>query len=105
MTYQYANYHGYSDIYPYEIIGKVSDKTMVVRGMDAIKDPTWKPNFVAGGFAGHCTNQNTQRWIIKSCEANSEFRIRLHKDGVWRDKSGAEFYLSEKPRAFYDYNF
>lgn len=102
---EYANYHGYSDVYPYEVIRKVSDKTLVIRGMNAEKDPTWKPEFQAGGFAGHCINNGSQRWIITSDETLSTWRIRLHKDGIWRDKNGSKYYLSDKPRCFYDYNF
>lgn len=102
---QYANYIGYSDVYPYEVIRKISDKTLEIRGMDTEKDPEWKPIIEAGGFAGHCVNQHTQKWIITSNEANGVFRIRLHKDGIWRGKHGEKFKLSDKPRCFYDYNF
>lgn len=105
MDMKYANYHGYSDIYPYEIVRKVSDKTLEIRGMNAEKDPTWKPIFEAGGFAAHCVNNSDQRWVITSDETLSTWRIRLHKDGIWRDKNGAKYYLNDKPRAFYDYNF
>ena len=102
---QYANYIGYSDVYPYEVIRFVSNKTLEVRSMDTEQDPNWKPEFVAGGFAGHCVNQHDQKWIITSNEANDTIRIRLRKDGTWRSKDGAKFRLSDKPRCFYDYNF
>lgn len=101
---KYANYYGHSDVYPYEVIRIVSDKTIVVRGMNAEKDPTWKPKWIKGGFSGHCVNNHLQRWIITSDETLSTWRIRLHKDGVWRDRNGGKYYLTNTPRCFYDYN-
>jgi len=102
---QYANYHGYSDIHPYEVVKKISDKTLEIRKMNAEQDPTWNPIWEVGGFAGHCANSAEQRWIITSDENLRTLRIRLHKDGVWRDRYGSKYRLSEKPRRFYDYNF
>ena len=102
-TAKFANY-GYSDVYPYEIVRVVSDKTLEVREMKAIRDPNWKPEIIPGGFSGHCTNQDEQRWIIESDFDRPVRRIRLGKKG-WKDKYGSRFSLSEKPRKFHDYNF
>jgi len=100
----YANQIGYSDIYPFEITRKVSMTTFEVREMDAERDPTWHPEFVVGGFAGHCTNQHSQRWNITSNAANRTVRIRLGKRG-WKDKHGHQYQISESPTNFHDYNF
>jgi len=103
---KFANRHGYSDVEPYEVIREISDKTLEVRRMRYERDPTWKPEFIAGGYAGHCTNQNTQRWIITSDEGAQVVRIRKPKKGTyWKDKFGNQFALSDEPRRFYDYNF
>jgi hypothetical protein len=100
----YANHYGYSDVNPYEVVKVISDKTIEVREMDSEKDPSWVPNWHVGGFAGHCSNQQEQKWFIKSNAENPVVRIRLGKQG-WKDKNGRKFGLSEQPVRFYDYNF
>lgn len=103
-TMNYANHYGYSDVNPYEVVKVISDKTIEVREMDSEKDPSWVPNWHVGGFAGHCSNQQEQKWFIKSNAENPVVRIRLGKQG-WKDKHGRKFDLSDKPVRFYDYNF
>ena len=101
---QYANQYGYSDVYPFEVVKVISDKTIEVREMDAERDESVKLEWVAGGFAGHCVNQRDQKWNITSNPENRVIRIRLGKQG-WKDKHGRKFGLSDKPTRFYDYNF
>jgi len=101
----YANYMGYSDVDPYEVVKAVSKITLEIREMDAERDDSFKPNFVPGGFSAICTNQYDQKWDIKSNEKNPVIRIRLSKKKGWQDKYGRRFVLSEKPQKFYDYNF
>jgi hypothetical protein len=100
----YANYLGYSDISPFEIVRRISDKTLEIRAMSAERDPSWKPDFVPNGFCGHISNQHDQRWFISSDPDRPVVRIRLGKQG-WKDRNGRRFELSDKPRKFYDYNF
>lgn len=100
----YANHIGYSDVNPYEITRRVSDKTLEIRAMKAERDPTWKPDFVPGGFCGTVINQHDQRWVIQSDETASIVRIRLGKKG-WKDSFGRRYQLSDEPVKFYDYNF
>lgn len=100
----YANFIGYSDVEPFEVVRRISDKTVEIRAMDAELDPTWKPEFVPGGFCGTVINQSTQRWNITSNPNNEPRRIRLGKKG-WRDSGGNQYLLSEQPRKFHDYNF
>ncbi len=100
----YANHYGYSDVNPYEIIRRISDKTIEIREMKAERDLEWKPEFVSGGFCGTVVNQNEQRWIISSDESAKPVRIRLGKNG-WKDSYGNRYGLSDKPVKFYDYNF
>ena len=102
---KYAIRLGHSDKDPYEIVRVVSDQTLEVRKMDAELDPEWNPSFEPGGFAGHCTNQNEQRWIFKSNPYRPTERIRLRKRGGWKDPYGTRFILSDVPKKFYDYNF
>jgi len=102
---RYANMIGYTDVSPHEIVKRISDKTIEIRSMDAELDPSWKREFHPGGFFGHTSNQNSQKWIITSNADNRVFRIRLSKNHGWRDANGQTYHLAESPRRFYDYNF
>lgn len=101
----FANHIGYSDVSPYEVIRHVTDKTIEIRQMNAVRD--FQPNIIPGGFTGHCTNntESEQKWNITSDENAPVIRIRLHKNGQWKDKNKRVYRLSDKPRKFYDYNF
>jgi len=103
----YANQACWSDVEPNEIIKRVSDITLEIRAMDAVRSPDWKPEIIAGGFAGHCVNNNDQQdaWIITSNENYGTIRIRKNKRGVWKDKLGNRYFLSDKPVKKYDFNF
>lgn len=101
----YANQIGYSDINPFEIVRKISDKTIEIREMIAERDTSVKLDFIPGGFSAHCRNQADQKWIISSDETAPVIRIRLSKNRGWQDKYGRRFSLADQPRKFYDYNF
>ena len=102
----YANHIGYSDVNPYEVVKVISDKCLEIRAMNAERaNPENKLGFVAGGFVGHCANQDEQEWTITSNDKAPVSRIRLRKDGRWFDKHGQRFKLEAAPRKFYDYNF
>lgn len=101
---QYANHIGYSDVNPFEIVRKISEKTIEIRAMNADRDSSWKPDFVAGGFCGTVVNQRDQRWVISSNPDARVVRIRFGKLG-WKDASGRRYQLSNEPVKFYDYNF
>lgn len=96
----YANHHGYSDINPHEIVRRVSDKTLEIREMDAVRDDSYL--LVWDGY--HCVNQQGQKWEIIGNPANRVIRIRLGKQG-WRDRWGNTFLLANAPKKFYDFNF
>ena len=103
VEFKYANMIGWSDVHPFEIVRVVSDKTIEVRAMIAEKDPEFKPDFIPGGFAGHCVNQDDQTYTYKSCDEGQVLRVRLGKKG-WKSAMGKHV-ISEQPRKFYDYNF
>ena len=106
----YANHYGYSDINPFEVVRKVSDKTLEIRAMSAERDPSWKPDFVPGGFFGTvreaCAqgHPGSQEWVIKSNPNGHIVRIRLGKRG-WKDAAKRHYELSDEPVKFYDFNF
>ena len=100
----YANHIGYSDVNPYEIVRRVSDKTFEIRAMKAEISKDWKPNFIPGGFSAVCTNNHSQKWVITSDDTARVFRIRRGKYG-WKDANGNRYQIAEQPRKVYDYNF
>lgn len=73
--------------------------------MDAERDTSVELEFHVGGFAAHCSNQREQKWIIKSNLENPVRRIRLDKNGTWKDTHRTKYALANEPHKFYDYNF
>jgi len=100
----YANHHMHTDVDPYQIVKVISDKTLEIRAMKAVKDDSVALTFHVGGYSAHCSNQREQKWVITSDDTAPILRIRLGKNG-WKDKHGGRFFLSDTPRKFYDYNF
>ena len=101
----YFNKIGYTDTTPFEAIRQVSAKCFEIRMMEAVVDPAFKPEFVMGGFAAHCTNQEEQKWIITSNDRFPTILVRLQKNGQWKDTGGNVYRVEEKPVKFHDYNF
>lgn len=105
----YANYHGYTDVEPHEIVRRISDKTIEVRAMatkllNGVK--SGEPDaltFSAGGFFGHTSG--TQRYEFSSDPEARVFRIRLGKNGKWKDSGGGRYTLAAEPFKFHDFNF
>ena len=92
----------YSDREAYTVIKRTASMLVVQRDK-ATLDPNFKPEWIAGGFAGHCTNQNEQTYTYERDPNGSIKKIRFSK------KYGA-FMFCDKPimvgrHEFYDYNF
>ena len=104
---QYANYHGHSDVTPFEVLEVKSDRKVLIRGMKSERDPSWTPKIIAGGFVGHCTNQRGQKWNIESDDHGPAFTISKRKNGCWFrvGETHGRFIFADAPRKFYDYNF
>lgn len=102
---KYANQCGYTDVEPFEVINERTATKLVIRGMNAELDPTWKPEFYPGGFVGHTANNREQRWLITPNPEAPTRDIRKHKNGRWYDRYGNRYNVEDQPRKFYDYNF
>jgi hypothetical protein len=99
----YANMIGWSDVYPFEVIEKINEKTYLIRGMKAeLIEPAKLLGI--GGFCA-CFENSSQRWSITSDESKGTGKIRLHKDGRWYDKHHNRYAINDAPKYFYDYNF
>lgn len=83
---------------------KVTKKTVTVRRDKATLDPNFKPEFIPGGFAAHCTNQSEQTYTYEPDEKGQVETFR------WSDKyqsygTPGNCRLIKGRHEFYDYNF
>lgn len=97
--------HYFSDVDPVTIIRRTA-KTLTVQEDLAERDPSFKPEWVPGGFSAICTNQDEQKWNISR---NPDGRIMKlfwsEKYGVWRAGGDGSITASLGRNKFYDYNF
>lgn len=104
----FANHLGWSDVNPYEIVRKITDKKIEIRAMKAVSTKEGNErlgkSFQPGGFVGHYDNY-AQEWTITSQPDYPTEFIRLHKDGEWYGLGHRRFCLALTPYKFYDYNF
>ena len=98
-----ATVHYYSDSEAYTIIKRTA-KTLTLRRCKATLDPNFKPEWIPGGFAGHCTNQHEQTYTYEEDENGritkaywSEAKQGFYAEGC--------LYVTPGRREFYDYNF
>ncbi len=56
--------HLYTDSDVYTVIRRTRT-SLTLQEDDAQLDPSFKPEFIPGGFAAHCTNQDEQKWTYK----------------------------------------
>jgi len=100
----YANHYGYSDVHPYEIIRRVSGKTIEIREMDATRIDSSDLGFAPGGFVGHCSRQDEQRYAYTANAAAPIIRMRLRKGSQWHSIYGRHI-ISDAPHKYHDFNF
>ena len=83
---------------------KVTKSSVTVQQDKAILDPNFKPEWIPGGFAGHCVNQDEQTYTY---ERDPNGRIYTFR---WSNKYGqygqpGDLTLGKGRHEFYDYNF
>lgn len=93
----------YSDRYAGTII-KVTPLSITVQRDTATLDPEFKPEWIIGGFAGHCTNQEDQKYTYERDEHGEIYTFR------WSDKHQSygrpgNLRAIKGRHEFYDYNF
>jgi len=105
----------WSDWEAYTIVSRTETR-MTLQEDKATRDPAWKPEWVAGGFAGHCTNQRSQKWLYERDPTGPILQISLRKythegterrvwkrAGVGRHELGGA--VTPGRSKFHDYNF
>lgn len=99
---KYFNRILWTDVIPFEVVRRVSGKTIEIREMDAmtVRQATL---LGVGGFAAVWASD--EEYAYKSNESHPIIRIRLHKDGWWRCCNGNKYRPSHSPEKVYDRSF
>ncbi|MDE6388934.1 MAG: hypothetical protein K2L82_14130 [Lachnospiraceae bacterium] len=83
---------------------KVTKTTITVQRDTAILNPDFKPEFILGGFAEHCTNQSEQSYTYERDEQGQVTTIHWSEKYQSYGRPGFPT-LSKGRHEFYDYNF
>lgn len=83
---------------------KVTKSSVTVQRDKATLDPNFKPEWIPGGFAAHCTNQDEQTYTYERDPNGEIYTFR------WSNRYGqygqpGNLTLHKGRREFYDYNF
>lgn len=93
----------YSDRAPWvEIHRSPSGKTVKLARVAVTRSPSWTMAMSVGGFVGHCSNNDEQRWDFDRIEAGITRTIRKTTKG-WRG-DGTRF-IEDAALNIYDFNF
>ena len=93
----------YSDCKAYTVI-KRTKATITIQRDKATLDPSFKPEFIAGGFVGHCVNQSEQTYTYERDENGTIQTARWsERDGMFKVNGCLKVYNGR--HEFYDYNF
>lgn len=96
----YVSRHLWSDVNVVGVVTGVFGKTgIIIQPMEAKKN--FKPEFIAGGFSAHCTNQSAQEWTFDVLKEDDPIRLRVNKS-FFRHKF---MRFHREPYHYYDFNF
>ena len=70
---------------------------------DTATPDDWKPEIIPGGFAGHCVNNDSQRYTYAPDPVAPIHRATRRKDGHFRTSNSARVIPGR--HHFHDYNF
>ena len=95
----------YSDAPAYTVIAKTA-KTITIQRDTATLDPNFKPEWIAGGFAGHCTNQDEQTYTYERNPEGEKVRCYWSERlGCYTTGGDQSIRIRRGRHEFYDYNF
>lgn len=93
----------YSDRHAGTVV-KVTKSSITIQRDKATLDPNFKPEWIVGGFAGHCTNQDEQTYTYERDENGQIYTIRWSKAYNKYGRPG-NLTASKGRHEFYDYNY
>ena len=85
-------------------IVKVTKSKIAIRRDKAILSPDFKPEWIPGGFAAHCTNQSDQKYTYEPDE-NGQVTVIYWSKKYNRYGQPGNLTASKGRHEFYDYNF
>jgi len=93
----------YTDSQAFTVI-KRTKTTITIQRDKATLDPNFKPEFITGGFAGHCVNQDEQIYTYERDANGTTHTARWsEKKGMFMVEGCLRVYNGR--HEFYDYNF
>ena len=100
-----CTYYLWSDSYACTVIKKTK-KTITIQRDKATLSPDFKPEWVPGGFAAHCTNAEDQSYTYER-NPNGEIYVChwSEKEGRYRSGSDGSIKIGVGRHEYYDYNF
>jgi hypothetical protein len=97
--------HLWSDSHACTVIARTAT-TLTIQRDKATLDPNFKPEWIPGGFAGHCTNQDEQTYTYEADPNGEIYKCRWsEKYGRFQSGSDGSMKITLGRREFYDYNF
>lgn len=98
---KFINRYLHSDIKPAgKIIGTRGKTILILAKVTAVLNPSFKPEFIPGGFSSVCINSHQQDWIYTVNE-DEIFEMRWTPG---KTKMGF-LHIEDEPCNYYDYNF
>ena len=97
--------HLWSDAHACTVI-KLTKCSITVQRDKATLDPNFKPEFIIGGFAAHCTNQAEQSYTYEPDPNGTIESYRWsNKRNRYQGGGDGSIRLTKGRHEFYDYNF
>lgn len=93
----------FTDSHAYTVISRTA-KTLRIQRDKATLSPDYKPEFVPGGFAAHCTNNEEQRYDYER-DPKGEIKTAYWSEVYCCFRVGGSLIVTPGRHEFYDYNF
>lgn len=94
----------YTDCKAYTVIAR-TEKTLTIQRDNAVLKPSFKPEFVKGGFSAHCVNDDEQEYIYSPNPNGEIMKLRWSdKYNCWKAPKGYKKAILGRYE-YYDYNF
>ena len=95
----------YSDKHACTVIKRTA-KTLTIQRDRAIRDPNFKPEYIPGGFAAHCTNNEAQSYTYERNPNGEIFTCHWsEKRGRFQCGEDGSVRIIRGRHEFYDFNY
>lgn len=95
----------YSDAHACTVIAKTA-KTITIQRDKAILNPNFKPEWISGGFAAHCANQEDQSYTYERDPDGEKIRCYWSEHrGCYTTGGDGSIRIGRGRHEYYDFNF